>query len=247
MRRALALTAAGLALTTASDADAGPPYVTDDPEPTELAGWEVYGFAAGTSFSHALEGEAGLDLNYGAAKDLQASATLSFGYEQEGGARIHTNIADTEVGLKYRFLHQSDGTLMPDVALFPKVTLPTAGHHDGSGKVGFQLPVWAQKDFRGWSLFGGGGFQINPGAGNRDFVFEGIALTRQVSNALSLGGEVYHQSADSRAGRSTSGLGLGASWRVAPHWAVIGSGGPLLSHRSTSGRYAFYVALAFAR
>lgn len=245
LRPALAVASGGLALLAAPAAEAGPPYVTDDPEPTDPAGWEIYGFGAGTSFSHALDGEAGLDLNYGAAKDLQASATLSFAYEQERGERVHTSVADTEVGLKYRFLHQRDGSLMPDVALFPKLELPTAGRRHGSGKVGFQLPVWAQKDLGGWSLFGGGGYQLNPGRGNRDFTFEGLAVTREVTKSFSLGGELYHQSADSRDTRASTGVGVGASWQVAPHWALIGSGGPLIEHRASAGRYAFYLALAF--
>ena len=51
----------------------------------------------------------------------------------------------------------------------------------GTGRVRLLLPMWAQKDFGPWSLFGGGGYMINPGAGNRDFWQSGVALTRQVT------------------------------------------------------------------
>ena len=50
---------------------AGPPYVTDDPEPTDLGKWEIYGFGDGTRFAHSTEAATGFDINYGAAKDLQ--------------------------------------------------------------------------------------------------------------------------------------------------------------------------------
>ncbi len=45
--KSLALGAAGL-LMLSRPALAGPPFVTDDPEPVELGHWEVYGFSAGT-------------------------------------------------------------------------------------------------------------------------------------------------------------------------------------------------------
>ena len=61
------------------------------------------------------------------------------------------------------------------------------------GPVRILLPVWAQKDFGPWSLFGGGGYTINPGAGNRNFWQSGLALTRNVTPRLSLGAEITHQ------------------------------------------------------
>ena len=48
MRRRILLVRAGLALSLAGTARAGPPFVTDDPEPVDLGHWEVYGFSAGT-------------------------------------------------------------------------------------------------------------------------------------------------------------------------------------------------------
>lgn len=66
-----------------------------------------------------------------------------------------------------------------------------------------------------------------------------------MTKSLSLGGEVYHQTADAVDTRPSTGLGAGFSWQVAPKWAIIGSGGPLVEHRATAGNYAFYVALEF--
>lgn len=157
----------------------------------------------------------------------------------------HSGFGDMKIGFKYRFLHQREGSWVPDVSLFTKIDLPTAGKRFGSEKVGLQLPFWAQKDWGAWSLFGGGGYVINPGAGQRDYWQSGIALTRAVSKVLSLGGEIYHQSRDADDTHSTTGLGLGASWQVTPHWSLIGSGGPIIAHRDCSGHYAFYLALEF--
>ncbi len=245
MKRTRAAAASILTGLFATAALAGPPYVTDDPEPTDPGKWETYGFASGTALRHGTEGESGLDINYGGAEDLQLSAVLSLAYSDEIGAPAHVGVADTELGVKYRFLHQSDGSWMPDVSLFPKLDLPTAGKRFGSGRVGFSLPLWAQKDMGPWSLFGGGGWTYNRGAENRDYAFGGIALTRSVTKTVSIGGEIYHQSADAADTRSSTGLGIGMSWQIAPKWAIIGSGGPLIQHRSSTGKYAFYAALQF--
>ena len=45
---ALSLAGALLATGIATPALAGPPFVTDDPEPTDLHKWEIYNFALGT-------------------------------------------------------------------------------------------------------------------------------------------------------------------------------------------------------
>ena len=62
------------------------------------------------------------------------------------------------------------------------------------------IPIWLQKDFGDWTTYGGGGYWINPGPGNRNYWFAGWLLQRQVTKQLALGAEVFHQTA-SMAGR----------------------------------------------
>ena len=47
---------------------AGPPYLTDDPVPTDTGHWEIYAFATGEGPRLDVDADAGLDLNYGAIK-----------------------------------------------------------------------------------------------------------------------------------------------------------------------------------
>ena len=61
-----------------------------------------------------------------------------------------------------------------------------------------------------WTTYGGGGYWINPGASNKNYVFLGWLLQRQVTDALAIGGEVFHQTADVVGGHDTSGFNLGA-------------------------------------
>ena len=50
---------------------AGPPYVTDDPQPTDLGHWEIYAFGAAEGAHGSWDGAAGLDLNYGGLPGVQ--------------------------------------------------------------------------------------------------------------------------------------------------------------------------------
>jgi len=38
------------------------------------------------------------------------------------------------------------------------------------------LPVWMQKDVGDWTVYGGGGYWINPGAGQKNWWFTGLAV-----------------------------------------------------------------------
>lgn len=206
----------------ATPALAGPPYDTDDPVPTDWHHWELYTFIAGTRAGGALDGSLGLDINYGAARDLQLTATVPADFVRGPGARI--GAGDLELGAKYRFYH--DDAAGFSIAAFPRAILPTEGKRYGSSKTGALLPVWAQQDWGQWSLFAGGGYAINPGAGNRNYWQAGGALTRQVSERLQLGVETTWHGRDAGDGRPTATLGVGAIYRLKGPFSLLASAGP---------------------
>ena len=91
MRRSARLTGLAAALVPGL-AWAGPPFLTDDPEPTETSHWEIYAPAfdadgRGRDF----EGTFGAEINYGAAKNLQ----LTFGLPGAYGA-MHDGVVDEQ-------------------------------------------------------------------------------------------------------------------------------------------------------
>ena len=241
MRRRLAAVAgvAGVAFVQASPGWAGPPYMTDDPEPTDRGRWEVYDFVAGAHVAGDTAGEAGLDLNYGAARDLQLTTTIPAAYERSD--RTHLGLGVVELAAKLKVLHQDRAGL--DVAVFPRLFLPTAPARFASRHANLLLPVWAGRDVGPWSVFGGGGYQLNPGAGHRDFWTGGLAVTRSLGDRLSVGGEVYGRTRDSAQRRDFTGLNLGFTYRFAEHWSLLAAGGPGLQNARQEGRYAFYLAL----
>ena len=219
---------------------AGPPYVTDDAEPTDTGHWEIYAFSDGSNAGGATTGEAGLDLNYGAAKDLQLTMVIPAAYSTGPG---QVGVGQIELAAKYKFLHQGDGSLLPDVAFFPRAFLPTASRGLESDRLGILLPVWAEKDWGDWSLFGGGGWQYNPGPGNHDFWTGGLVVTRQVTKPLQLGAEVWAHTRDTAGGKDVAGVNVGADWRLTSHWSLLASGGPGLWNARQEGRWDFYLAL----
>lgn len=221
-------------------AAAGPPFITDDPEPTDLGRWEVYAYASGVRSADATEGAAGLDLNFGAAKDLQLTLDVPMAFQRQGGTR--TGLGDVEAAAKYRFVHQREGTMTPDVAFFPRLVLPTASRRFGSGHVDLFLPIWAQKDFGHWSVFGGGGYQIRGGPEGRNNWLAAMAATRQVTERWLLGAEVYHQTADEAGAHPFTGLSVGTTYRLNDRWSLLASGGPGVQN-SRQGRFAFYASL----
>jgi hypothetical protein len=230
-----------LALALAPRARAGPPYATDDPQPTPAGHYEVFFFTAG---AHALDGHsgvAGIDFNYGAAPDLQLTAVLPVEWEDRTGAASARGIAGIELAAKYRFLHQADAGL--DVGLFPRLILPAVSHSVGARRAALLLPLWLQRSGEDWAVFGGGGCELHRGGDARDFCMAGLAVTRQLGPRLQLGVELHHDTADARGAQASTGLGCGAIYDLGERWHLLASIGPGIQNRATTDRTQWYAAV----
>jgi hypothetical protein len=224
-----------------SPAMAGPPFVLDDPEPTDNRHWEIYAFANGASAEDGSGGEAGLDFNYGAAPDLQLTAVLPVGYSDPSGGPFTTGLGNIELAAKYRFLHQDSFGV--DVAVFPRVFLPATSAAGGEQHASFFLPIWLQKDWGEWSAFGGGGCELNNGGGSQDFCIAGGVLTREVAPHLRLGIEAYHQTADARGGRPNTSIGFGGIYDISEHYHLLGYANTGVQNRAATNRASWYTAI----
>ena len=109
----------------------------------------------------------------------------------------------------------------------------------GAGHVTALLPVWAQKDFGPWSVFGGGGYAINPGTGNRNYWTGGVAFTRAVSQRLTLGLEGDRSGADSVTAGPVTSLGVGGIYDLPGPLRLLASGGPTFTDGGGRGFHAF--------
>jgi hypothetical protein len=113
------------------------------------------------------------------------------------------------------------------VGIYPLIEIPTgnAARGLGAGYVQAFLPVWIQKEFGKWTTYGGGGYWINPGPGNRNYSFAGAVLQRQVTHALALGGEVFYQTSSLAGRRGSAGFNLGGVYDFTEHTHLLFSGG----------------------
>jgi hypothetical protein len=223
----------------AAPAYAGPPYLTDDPVPTDTGHWEIYAFTAAEGRHSTLDADAGFDLNYGPVEGIQLTATLPLSFSHAPMEGWRSGTGDVELGVKYRLLHDEKHGL--SAAIFPRAILPTASHSPGE-KTRFLLPLWLGKDFAGGtSLFGGGGYTINPGPGDRDFWQAAVALTHDFSEKVSVGAEITRQGPDTVGGTAQTRAGVGTIVKLTDHLNLLGSGGPTWADNRTG--YHLYGAL----
>lgn len=226
---------------TATPALAGPPFMTDDPVPTDTGHWEIYGpIIEGEGQGADFAGSVGPEINYGAAPGVQITVGLPVAFTHDATG-MKWGAGDIGVSVKYRFFHDERTGL--SIAAFPAITLPTASNGMGSGKATAFLPVWAQKDLGQWSILGGGGYAINPGEGNRDYWRGALAVTRQLSHRLLLGVEVDLQGADTRGGSGSTRVGVGAIYQLKVPFRLLASGGPVFDDVGGPAGFHSFLAL----
>jgi hypothetical protein len=103
MGSAAQLSICGALLLAISPAMAGPPYLTDDPEPTDYRHFEIYAFTDGMATRSDTGGETGIDFNYGGAPNLQLTATVPVAYDIAAGGPLVGGLGNIELAAKYAF------------------------------------------------------------------------------------------------------------------------------------------------
>jgi hypothetical protein len=175
----------------------GPPFVTDDPEPVEYQHWEFYVASQDAKLGNGdWSGTAPhLELNYGVAPDVQLHLIAPLAYDVPPVGGTQYGMGDLELGVKYRFVHETNE--FPQVGVFPLVEVPTGSGSEGLGNGHWQafLPVWLQKSWGSWTAYGGGGYGVNSLNGRHNWGYVGGLLQKQVTSRVAIGVEIYHQTA----------------------------------------------------
>ena len=240
----IAIAVAILALLVASSAAiAGPPFVTDDPEPTSHRHFEIYLFSDGSATRDGMSGSAlGLEINYGALPNLQISASLPVGYSAPSRARMRLGVTDAEFGVKYRFIQEGENWWQPQVSFYPSVEAAIASEI-GEHSTRIFLPLWVQKSFGPWTTFGGGGYRINPGVDGRNSWFVGWAILRRLGECLHLGAEIFRETAEMRGEKDATGVDLAAIYDLSEAFHLVGSAGPEFGAPGTAAALSYYLGL----
>lgn len=237
-----------IATLLAAPAFAGPPFITDDPEPVDFHAWEVnYGatyLRAADMSSGALPG---VDINYGAFPGVQLHAQPQMAYSRGGGTRAY-GIGDTELGVKYRLSAATDDKSAWMISIYPMLELPTgnAARNLGAGAHSVYLPLWVQTTRGPWTVFGGGGYWRYSADDAKNAWAGGVTLLYQVNDRLQFGGELFGTTPNSADARASVGTNLGGVYRLAHDLSLLFSAGHGVRNASATNRGAAYLGLRVA-
>jgi hypothetical protein len=237
----LALACAATLVLVPTVASGGPPYSTDDPEPVAYRHWEFYLAMQNERTSEGSTGTAPhFEVNFGAAPDLQLHLIAPLAYSRPSGGPTSYGPGDVELGAKLRFVQESEST--PMVGIFPLVELPTGSEARdlGAGHLRVFIPVWLQKTFGPWMTYGGGGYWVNPGEGNRNYWYVGWQVQRQVSKLATIGTEVFYTTADRVGGDGNLRFNVGLVLDITDHQHVLVSAGRSISGDTLFQSYVSY-------
>jgi hypothetical protein len=217
---------------------AGPPFMTDDPEPIDYQHSEFYIFSANDKTKDGRDTALpAFEYNYGVFHDAQLHIVVPYVTSAPKDAVSESGKGDVELGVKYRFIEETAS--MPQIGIFPMAELATGDSNKGlgNGKTWWRLPLWIQKSWGEWTTYGGAGYVINRAEGQEDYPFAGWLLQKDLGEKLTLGGEVFARDKDTVGGRGTTILNFGGYYKFTPDFNLLFSAGHSVSGESHAVAY----------
>lgn len=218
---------------------AGPPFLTDDPQPVDFMHWEFY-ISSQQQFSDN-NVDATLphfEINYGLIPDVQVHLIVPMQYSKRESSSEYSYVS-TEVGVKYRFINLDNGI---QAGVFPIAEVPTGKNVTLAGENNLKvfLPLWLQVSSGKFTSYGGAGYWINPGTGNKNWVYTGWQGQYDFSETITLGGELFYHTADSNDSEGGAGFNLGGYININEHNHLLFSIGHNLTGANTTTGYLGY-------
>ena len=234
-----------VALLSAVDpASAGVPFVTDDPDTPEKGHFEIN---LASQFTGTQSEQSGvipsLEVNYGVTDHLEIHVLLPLAYNHPVGGATAVGPGDIELGIKYRFLDGDDWGWRPSIAFAPAIILPTGSEtrDPGTGHTQAFLPIWLSKDIDKFTVFGGGGYQINPGPGNRNFWFVGVGVTYEINADWTIGGEIFRTTASEHDATNSTSFNLGVIYNINDNHHLMMSAGRGLWNIAENNKFSVFL------
>ncbi|MEO8936654.1 MAG: transporter [Burkholderiaceae bacterium] len=224
---------------------AGPPFLTDDPEPVGLHHVEINLIDQQTRAAARRAASVSGEVNVGCATATQCHVAVPIAFDHPAGGPSRAGLGDVEFGVKYRFLDRPDDGW--SAAVYPTVYLPTgnASRGLGNGRAQILLPLWVQRSSGTWSWDAGIARLINRAPDVRDSWFTGLLAQRSFGNRLILGAELFRRTSTAIGEPSTAGFTIGAIVNVAQHQNLLISAGRGLVHVETN-RCSMFLAYQLA-
>jgi hypothetical protein len=174
---------------------------------------------------------------------FQISVMVPMGFSRVTGGASNAGLGDVEVGAKYRFFDADDWGWRPALAFAPVVTAPSGNvpHDLGGGRTQIFLPLWLSKEFNQWTVFGGGGYHINPGLDRKNWWFAGVGVTRELTPEWTIGVEVFHSTPTERGEKDSTGFNLGVVYNISDAHHILFSAGRNISHATENNSLSGYI------
>lgn len=206
-------------------AKAGPPFVTEDPEPPPPGGWEINVPFIIERTPGKTEMNAPLfDFNYG-LPNVQLKVEFPIEMVQQDCDGTAASVGDLVLGVKWRLLNDEHSKFQ--VGVYPQLLLPTGNRARGlgAGRPALWLPFIGQKSWDKWTLYGNVGYWWQTAAETRNYFFAGAVLEREINERLTLATELFGNSPTERGGRPDFAFNLGGTWKLNDHLNLLFSGG----------------------
>jgi Putative MetA-pathway of phenol degradation len=216
----------GIWLLLATDfSRAGPPFVTDDPEPPSPGGWEINVPFILERTQGETEMETPLfDLNYG-LPNIQLKLEIPIEVIRDDSSGTVAGIGDLLLGVKWRFFNNERSQVQ--FGIYPQLLVPIGDHAPGlgEGQTAFVLPLLAQKSWENWTLYGNVGLWWGSAPESREYFYAGAVLEREITDRLELGVELFGNSQKERGIRSEFAFNIGGTWKIREHLNLLFTAG----------------------
>jgi hypothetical protein len=217
---------------------AGVPFVTDDADTPDAGHFEINIAAQYTRFQGGSVGAVpSVEVDYGLTSKLELSVLAPLAMSHVDGVGTNVGVGDLELGFKYRFIESDDWGWRPGVAFAPTISMTSGSEVRGLGEgrmLGF-LPIWLSKDFNQWTVFGGGGYNINPGTDRLNWWFAGLGVTRELNPEWTIGVEIYYATPTGQGLKNSTGFNVGAIYNINDvHHLMVSVGRNLINARENN-------------
>lgn len=196
---------------------AGPPFNVNDPGTVEL-----HRINLTTSYSSSQNNAADtisvptFDLGYGYSDRIELDLSIGGTSFRNAGSGRKYGFADTTAGIIWRF--QEETKRRPQLAIGYQIKVPTGDVKQGLGSGATDHSIWlsAGKSYGRWSPFANVGYNFLGGSDGMNNIFYGMGLTYQLTEKLTVGAQVYGNSAAAPGARTELAWGGGFTYNYAP-------------------------------
>lgn len=228
-------------------AHAGAPFVTDDPNTLDAGHIELLLFYQGTLNASGRVGSApGLDIHLGLMPGLELDIIPALAFSSPPSGNTRWGYGDTSIEIKYQVVAESER--VPLVSLVPQLNLPTgdAARGLGNGASQVALAIAAQKTIDAFQTYTSAGYWINNGAGNRNYWLLGWVAQYAISDAWTVGAEIFHTTAQQLGASSSTGFNVGGYYQLDARTQLMVSAGRGLQNASQTNRASTYAGVLVA-